>query len=93
MVLVDRLEACQLLERRTSDVDRRRKDLFLTAQGQAILQEARDLIAAQERRLTSRFSGAELDAFIERLKRSYQSDEEPRGNNGSAGAARAAEAH
>jgi len=75
MALVDRLEARNFLERRTSTIDRRRKDLFLTDEGQAVLQEARDLIAAHERRFTSRFSSAELDALIAQLRRIYRSGE------------------
>lgn len=83
MALVDRLEARNLLERRTSTIDRRRKDLFLTKQGQEVLQEARDLIAAHEKRFTSRFSGTELEAFIEQLRRIYLSGEGPHGDQGS----------
>ncbi|MDI6835065.1 MAG: MarR family transcriptional regulator [Rhizobiaceae bacterium] len=75
MALVDRLEARNFLERRASTIDRRRKDLFLTDEGQAVLQEARDLIAAHERRFTSRFSSAELDALIAQLRRIYRSGE------------------
>ncbi|HLP68316.1 MAG TPA: MarR family transcriptional regulator [Rhizobium sp.] len=90
MALVDRLEARNLLKRHTSTIDRRRKDLFLTAEGQTLLQEARDLIAAHEKRFTSRFSAAELGAFIAQLRRIYLSGEgshETQASGNAAGAA------
>lgn len=71
MALVDRLEARNFLERRPSITDRRRKELFLTKEGQGVLQEARALIASHEKRFTSRFSGTELETFIEQLRRIY----------------------
>ena len=69
MAMVDRLEARGLLTRTRSREDRRRQELYLTPLGQKVCKDARALIAEHERRFTNLFSKAELDAFIEALKR------------------------
>jgi DNA-binding MarR family transcriptional regulator len=69
MALVDRLEVRALLEKRRSKSDRRRQILSLTIAGQALLSEARNVVAGHERRLMAGFSDTELARLVASLRR------------------------
>lgn len=69
MAMVDRLEGRGLITRERSKTDRRRQELYLTPLGQKTLNEAKALIAEHERRFTSRFTKAELEALFSALKK------------------------
>ncbi|CAN7633010.1 MarR family winged helix-turn-helix transcriptional regulator [Phenylobacterium sp. LjRoot225] len=69
MALVARLEARGLVVRRRSAADRRRQELGLTPEGRAVLARAKQAVDAHERRITSRFTAAELKAMMEGLAR------------------------
>ncbi|MCR5879823.1 MarR family winged helix-turn-helix transcriptional regulator [Phenylobacterium sp. J367] len=72
MAMVDRLEQRNLLVRRRSLADRRRQELNLTDDGEAMLTRARHAIAEHERHFTSRFTAAELKALTNALSRIHQ---------------------
>jgi DNA-binding MarR family transcriptional regulator len=69
LAIVDRLQDRELIARKRSSEDRRRQELYLTAGGTSILQQARAVIAEHEKRFTDRFSSAELAALFEALRR------------------------
>ncbi|MFC3068893.1 MarR family winged helix-turn-helix transcriptional regulator [Phenylobacterium soli] len=69
MAMIDRLENRDLVERRRSQEDRRRQELYLTDKGDDVLKKAKAAIAAHEKRFTSRFSDAELKALVKALRR------------------------
>ena len=72
MAIIDRLQNRRLIERRRSKDDRRRQELYLTEEGQALLARARDLVADHEKKFTSRFSGSELKALFQALRRLHR---------------------
>ncbi len=72
MAIIDRLQNRRLIERRRSKDDRRRQELYLTEEGQALLARARDLVADHEKKFTSRFSGSELKALFLALRRLHR---------------------
>jgi MarR family transcriptional regulator, organic hydroperoxide resistance regulator len=72
MALIDRLEERGLVARRRSAADRRRQELTLTADGEALLGQAMQAVEAHERRFTARFSAAELETLVELLGRVRQ---------------------
>lgn len=72
MALIDRLEERGLVARRRSDADRRRQELSLTPDGEALLAKAMRAVQAHERRFTARYSADELETLIELLGRARQ---------------------
>lgn len=72
MAMVDRLEGRGFLIRTRSVSDRRRQELNLTPEGEAMLARARRAIADHERHFTSRFTAAELKALMNALSRIHQ---------------------
>lgn len=72
MMIVDRLEARDLIARSRSKRDRRRQDLHLTPTGATVLAEARAAVAGHEAWLKDRIGSlAEVTNFVERLRRIY----------------------
>ncbi len=71
MALVDRLEARELLIRRRSQRDRRRQELALTTEGDAILREARLRIAAHEKSFRRKLGAAQTAELLGLLRRVY----------------------
>lgn len=72
MAMVDRLEQRGFLLRRRSLSDRRRQELNLTAEGEAMMRRTREAIGRHEKRFTSRFTAAELKVLIGALTRIHQ---------------------
>lgn len=72
MAMVDRLEQRGLLLRRRSVGDRRRQELNLTPEGEAMLVRAKRAIAQHERRFTQRFTADELKGLMSALRRIHQ---------------------
>lgn len=72
MALIDRLEERGLVARRRSEADRRRQELTLTPDGEALLARAMQAVEAHERLFTSRFTAAELQTLFELLGRVRQ---------------------
>ncbi len=71
MAIIDRLEARDLLTRERSRVDRRRQELQLTTNGQALLVEVKRLIQTHEDAFAARFTAAELEVLKGLLGRVY----------------------
>jgi DNA-binding MarR family transcriptional regulator len=69
MAITNSLTDRDLLERRTSTIDRRRQSLHLTEPGAAALIEARAAVAAHEVWLKSRFTPEEVDQLVGLLRR------------------------
>ena len=69
MAIVNRLQDRGLLERRASTEDRRRQALHLTAEGEAFLARANEVITAHEKGLTEQFTATELRALVSLLQR------------------------
>jgi DNA-binding MarR family transcriptional regulator len=72
MGIVNRLSARGYLRRGPSPVDRRRKTLFLTDEGDETLRRAREAIRAHERWLKSRFTKAEIRTLMGLLDRIHE---------------------
>jgi len=72
MALVHGLEKRALLSRSPSAKDGRRIAFRLTAEGEALLKQARAAIGAHETWLKARFTAAELTALEEMLARIYR---------------------
>ena len=72
MTVVDRLEKRKFLYRERSKEDRRRQQLYLTDAGSTALADAKRRIAEHERKFTSQFTPAELEALVAALKRVQQ---------------------
>lgn len=72
MALVDRLESRELLIRRRSATDARRRELHVTAAGERLMKQLRMRIAVHESRIKSLFNAAELRT-LERLLTRFQS--------------------
>jgi DNA-binding MarR family transcriptional regulator len=69
MVLVNRLEARGLLQRRRSVVDARRRELHATAAGKRLMQQVRERIARHEVRMKRLFSSGEMRTLQRLLQR------------------------
>jgi DNA-binding MarR family transcriptional regulator len=69
MAIVDRLDDRGLIDRRRSTVDRRRQELALTPAGEAVLREAKTLIAEHERQIEEAVGSRHMPAFLAALKR------------------------
>lgn len=69
MSVTDRLEDRGLVIRKRSTVDRRRQELYLTPAGQSTLRKCKTRIAEHEEKFSSAFTGAELAALLDALKR------------------------
>ncbi len=69
MAIVDRLEERGFVVRKRSAVDGRRQELYVTAKGRKALAQAKTAIHDHEKWMTAKFSKAELNAFVEGLKR------------------------
>lgn len=72
MAMIDRLEQRGFVLRRRSVADRRRQELNLTPDGEAMLERTRRMIASHERHFTSRFTAPELKALVNALSRIHQ---------------------
>ncbi|MVA25254.1 MarR family winged helix-turn-helix transcriptional regulator [Agrobacterium vitis] len=72
MALINKLEGRGAVERRPSQVDRRRQELFVTEEGQRVLAAAKELRHGHEARFTERFSKDELAQLLSFLRRIYQ---------------------
>jgi DNA-binding MarR family transcriptional regulator len=71
MALIDRLDARQLLTRRQSARDGRRQELGLSAEGVALLDKARERIAAHESRFRRRLGADGSAGLIAQLRQIY----------------------
>lgn len=71
VALLDRLERAGLIERRRSTRDRRRQGIFLTDSGSVELDALMGQVRQLERQMASRFTKAELDQFLEFLRRMH----------------------
>jgi DNA-binding MarR family transcriptional regulator len=69
MAIVDRLDSRGLIVRQRSKVDRRRQELALTPEGEALLTAAKTLVAEHERRIEEAVGAKELAAFMAALRR------------------------
>jgi len=69
MAIVDRLEERGLIVRKRSAEDGRRQELYVTAKGRKVLTQAKTAIHEHEKWMSSKFTKAELAAFVEGLKR------------------------
>ncbi|WP_246021736.1 MarR family winged helix-turn-helix transcriptional regulator [Alteraurantiacibacter aquimixticola] len=69
MTIVNRLEERGLLRRERSSSDGRKQAMFLTEEGEAVLEEAKRCIESHESWLKSRFSEAEIEKLVEMLAR------------------------
>lgn len=66
--ILDKLEAENLVERRSSKSDRRSKSVWLTANGAKVLERLRPLVQEHERRLTRSFSKVQKKQFLKFLE-------------------------
>jgi DNA-binding MarR family transcriptional regulator len=71
VALLDRLERAGLIERRRSTRDRRRQGIFLTEAGSTELEALMGQVRQLERQMASRFTKAELDQFLDFLRRMH----------------------
>ena len=69
MAIVDRLEERGLILRKRSAEDGRRQELNVTAKGRKILTQAKAAIHEHEKWITAKFAKAELNGFVDGLKR------------------------
>jgi Transcriptional regulators len=69
MAIVDRLEERGLIVRKRSAEDGRRQELYTTAKGRKVLGQAKTAIHEHEKWMASKFTKAELAAFVDGLKR------------------------
>lgn len=72
MAIVDRLELRGFVIRKRSTADRRRQELHLTPEGEAVLESSNKLISKHESKFTERFTPEELTALIEALTRIHK---------------------
>ena len=72
MGIVNRLQGRHLLRRGPSPGDLRRKTLYLTAEGDALLVRAKQAILAHERWLRGRFSKSEIKTMMALLDRIHE---------------------
>ena len=69
MAIVDRLEERGLILRKRSAEDGRRQELNVTAKGRKVLAQAKAAIHEHEKWISAKFAKAELNGFVEGLKR------------------------
>jgi DNA-binding MarR family transcriptional regulator len=69
MAIVDRLEERGLIVRKRSAEDGRRQELNVTAKGRKILTQAKAAIHEHEKWIGQKFTKAELNGFVDGLKR------------------------
>jgi len=69
MAIIDRLEERGLVARKRSSQDGRRQELHVTAKGRKVLAQAKAALVQHEMWITERFSGRELNGFVNALKR------------------------
>jgi DNA-binding MarR family transcriptional regulator len=69
MAVTDRLEARSLVLRKRSTLDRRRQELYLTLAGEKILRKVKARVLEHEKRFTSLFERAELQALLSALEK------------------------
>jgi DNA-binding MarR family transcriptional regulator len=69
MSVTDRLEDRGFVIRKRSSTDRRRQELYLTPAGQSTLRKCKTRIAEHEEKFAALFTGAELKALFDALKR------------------------
>lgn len=72
MAIVDRLELRGFVIRKRSTADRRRQELHLTPEGEAVLESSSKLINKHESKFTERFTPEELTALIQALTRIHK---------------------
>lgn len=72
MAIVNRLQARKYLYRGQSKTDGRKQTLFLSAEGEAALAEAKGAIRQHEEWLKSRFTAKEVAKLIELLARIHE---------------------
>jgi DNA-binding MarR family transcriptional regulator len=72
MGIINRLQARHYLRRGPSPQDRRRKTLYLTSEGDAVLVQAKQAIHAHERWLKSRFTKTEIKTLMALLDRIHE---------------------
>ncbi len=64
LVIIDKLSTRGLVKRKRSEVDRRRHELCLTEEGEALLAQAKELIRGHEQRFKKLFTKEEMDSFF-----------------------------
>ena len=69
MAIVDRLQERGLIVRKRSPEDGRRQELYVTAKGRKILTRAKSILVTHEKWIASRFTGREMNALMNGLKR------------------------
>jgi len=69
MVIIDKLDDAGLVERKTSTVDRRYQAIYLTRKGKKKQRDSEKKVQAHEDYLTSKFTKAELNNFMDYLSR------------------------
>lgn len=67
--VIDRLDARGLVLRRTSSTDRRAKALTLTADGRALLDQARPAVVAVQPQILSGLDTREIETFVRLLQK------------------------
>lgn len=72
MAMVDRLEARGLITRERSLSDRRRQELNITPEGDAVLKEVRRRIAQHEKRFTAQLTSEEVQTLTDLLRRLHE---------------------
>lgn len=72
VAVIRRLERARLIERRRSEVDRRRQGLFLTPLGAKKVATMRARMRRHERRFLKRMTGSEAKLLIGLLRRLYE---------------------
>jgi DNA-binding MarR family transcriptional regulator len=77
MAVVDRLQNRGYLKRVPSRIDRRRQELYLTDEGEAMRAEAEVLIWAHEAPFLARYTPEELDILKDLLRRVHDRPDEP----------------
>ncbi len=68
IAIIDKLEERDLISRRPSKVDRRRRELHLTNAGSELLKKANRLIRQHEARITKELGPEEVDALLIALR-------------------------
>ncbi len=72
MTIINRLQARHFLRREKSPTDGRKQALFLTAEGEKVLGEAKRAIREHENWVKSRFTDAEVKTLMELLARIHE---------------------
>ncbi|WP_422076951.1 MarR family winged helix-turn-helix transcriptional regulator [Vannielia sp.] len=70
--VLDRMEQKGLVARRVSPRDRRARELSLTAEGEALLAEARPVVAALQAEILAGLDPAERDTFLALLQKATE---------------------